>query len=488
LAWMASLAYALLCHRASPYATFGVFMTQLPTRLLSLGLFASAALTTVSAMSFEPYQVTSPKPDLRKIKANGIEKPVLKFGIIKLTDCVPLVAARELGYFAEEGLSVSIEVQGNWKLILEGTVNGTLDGCHMLCGQPIGASIGYMGQADLVVPVSLDLNGNGITVSNALWAEMQEKEPRLKEPGHAHPISAAPLKAIAQEHAAAGKPLKMGMVFPVSCHNYELRYWLAAGGVSPGFYAGFDDPVGTADADIQLSVTPPPQMPQTMAQGTIDGYCVGEPWNQQAVKQKIGVPVAVDHYIWKYNPEKVLGVTRQFAETNPKTLIAITKAIIRAGIWLDESQVNRKKAVEMLANKAYIGAEPEVLAASMMGTFEFEQGDVREVPEYNVFYKHNATYPFYSHCVWYLTQMRRWGQIPDAKPDSWYKEQAERIYRPDIYRAAFEALAVEGKLPKDAKLPESDYPVVPAEDFIDGIAFDPTKPNEYLTKFAIGKK
>jgi len=459
----------------------------LPALAVTLGLLAGS-VTNLQAMTFEPYTVTSPKPDFRKIRANGIEKPVLKMGIIKLTDCVPIVAARELGYFAEEGLSVSIEVQGNWRLISEGLVSGTLDACHMLAGQPIGTSVGYLGQADIIVPVSLDLNGNAITVSNAVWASMQAIEPRLKEANHAHPISAAPLKAIAAERAAAGKSLKFGMVFPVSCHNYELRYWLAAGGVHPGFYKGLDDPTGTADAEILLSVTPPPQMPQTMAQGTIDGYCVGEPWNQQAVKLGIGVPVAIDHDIWKYNPEKVLGVTRAFADKNPNTVIAMTKAIIRAGMWLDASKENRKKAVEMLANPAYIGAEPGVMAASMLGTFEFQKGDVREVPDYNVFFKHDATYPFPSHAVWYLTQMRRWGQLPEAKPDSWYLEQAERIYQPKIYRAAFAALQAEGKLPADAALPSSDYPLVPGADFIDGIPFDPSKPNAYLAQFSIGLK
>ncbi len=457
----------------------------LPSCALIAGLLVSTASPAI-AQTFEPYTVVTPRPDIRKIRANGIEKPALKIGIIKLTDCVPIVVARELGYFADEGLSATIEVQGNWRLITEGLVGGTLDACHMLAGQPIGASIGYLGQADVIVPVSLDLNGNAITVSNAVWAAMQEHEPRLKEPGHAHPISAASLKPVAAARAASGNPLKFGMVFPVSCHNYELRYWLAAGGVHPGFYAGFDDPVGIAQADIQLSVTPPPQMPQTMAQGTIDGYCVGEPWNQQAVKLGIGVPVAIDHHIWKYNPEKVLGVTRSFAEKHPNTVIAMTKAIIRAGIWLDASLENRKKAVEMLANSAYIGAEPDVMAASMLGTFEFQKGDVREVPDFNVFFNHHATYPFRSHAVWYLTQMRRWGQIPDAKSDAWYVEQAERIYRPDIYRAAFAALAAEGHLPEGAALPESDYPVVPGNDFIDGIPFDPKQPNAYLAQFPIG--
>ncbi len=469
-------------------------MSFKPRISLLVTALCTASLSTAPTQSvnaeeitFTPYKTASPRPNLGKIKANKIEKPVLKFGIIKLTDCVPIVAARELGYFADEGLSVSIEVQANWKVLLENTISGTLDGAHMLCGQPIGATIGYLGQADMITPLSMDLNGNAATVSNALWAQMQERDPRLKEPGHAHPISAESLLPIAKERAGAGNPLRFAMVFPVSCHNYELRYWLAAGGVTPGFYNGFNDPVGTTDADVLLSVTPPPQMVQTLTQNTIDGYCVGEPWNQQAVKEKVGVPVFTDAYIWKNNPEKVFGMTKAFAEKNPNTVIGITKALIRAGYWLDESRANRIKAVEMLANKDYIGANPEVLGASMLGTFEFQQGDKRELPDFNVFYRYNATYPLKAHCVWYLTQMRRWGQIPENKPDEWYHKTADSIYRPDIYRIAFKKLIEENLLP-DSELPTDDLPSYSASDFIDKIPFDSKKPNAYIASFPIGRK
>jgi nitrate/nitrite transport system substrate-binding protein len=453
-------------------------------RTLAISLALAA---TVSAVEFTPYTPQSKLPNLKRAIDNKLEKKALKFGFIKLTDCVPLVVAKENGYFADEGLNVTLEVQSNWKLILERTMTGDLDGAHMLCGQPIAASIGYGAKGDFIVAHSLDLNGNGITVSPAVWAAMQETEPRLKEPGHAHPISAASMKPLSAERRAAGKPLTFGMVFPVSCHNYELRYWLAAGGLNPGFYAGYDDPVGNREGDMNLSVTPPPQMPQTLAQGTIDGYCVGEPWNQQAVASGIGIPVAVDSYIWKDNPEKVLGVTRAWADANPNTLVAVVKALIRAGHWLDASMDNRKKAVEMLAHQSYIGANPQVLAASMLGTFEFEKGDIRPLPDYNIFYAKHATYPLRSHCVWYLTQMRRWGQIPENKPDSWYAEQSARIYRPDIYRTAFAALVAEKAIPAD-DLPGDDYPAVPGSDFIDGIAFDPKQPNAYLASFPIGRK
>ena len=228
-----------------------------------------------------------------------------------------------------------------------------------------------------------------------------------------HPIKADYLKPVVDEIIAEGKPFNMGMVFPVSTHNYELRYWLAAGDIHPGFYSP-SDISGQIQAEALLSVTPPPQMPATLEAGTIYGYCVGEPWNQQAVFKGIGVPVITDYEIWKNNPEKVFGITAEFAEENPNTTLALTKALIRAAMWLDENDnANRMEAVEMLALPEYVGADAEVIANSMTGTFEYEKGDVREVPDFNVFFRYFATYPYYSDAVWYLSQMRRWGQIAE---------------------------------------------------------------------------
>ena len=221
--------------------------------------------------------------------AADLEKDELKFGFIKLTDCASLVIAKELGFFEDEDLFVTLEAQANWKILLDRVISGELDGAHMLAGQPIGATVGIGTRADVITPFSMDLNGNGITVSNAIWEQMQSVDPALAQPKPAHPITADALKPIVEEEKELGTPLRMGMVFPVSTHNYELRYWLAAAGISPGFYTPTDT-TGTTDADVLLSVTPPPQMPATLDQGTIQGYCVGEPWNQQAVFKKIGVP------------------------------------------------------------------------------------------------------------------------------------------------------------------------------------------------------
>ena len=419
-----------------------------------------------------------------------LEKDELTFGFIKLTDMAPLAVAYEQGYFLEEGLFVTLEAQANWKVLLDGVIDGQLDGAHMLAGQPLAATIGYGTEAHIITPFSMDLNGNGITVSNEVWDMMRPHIPSMDDGRPQHPISAEALVPVVEEFQVKGEPFNMGMVFPVSTHNYELRYWLAAGGLNPGFY-GADSVTGLIGADVFLSVTPPPQMPATLEAGTIHGYCVGEPWNQQAVFKGIGVPVITDYQIWKINPEKVFGITAEFAEEFPNTTLAVTKALIRAAIWLDENDnANRMEAVEILSRPEYVGADQEVIAASMTGTFEFEKGDVRDIPDFNVFFRYNATYPFYSDAIWYLTQMRRWGQIEEAQSDEWYFEMAEKVYRPDIYLEAARML-VDADMANEADFPwDSDgyKAATPAEDIIDGIGYDGRTPNAYLESLPIGLK
>lgn len=416
-----------------------------------------------------------------------LEKEELKFGFIKLTDMVPLAIAAEQGYFEDEGLYVTLEPQANWKVLLDRVIDGELDGAHMLAGQPLGATIGFGTKADIVTAFSMDLNGNGITVSNEVWQAMKKHVP-MKDGKPVHPIKADYLKPVIADYKANGKPFNLGMVFPVSTHNYELRYWLAAGGIHPGYYSK-SDITGQIDADALLSVTPPPQMPATLEAGTIHGYCVGEPWNQQAVFKGIGVPVITDYEIWKNNPEKVFGVSKAWAEANPNTHKAVLKALIRAAKWLDtNNDANRPKAAEIISRAEYVGADYDVIANSMTGTFEYEKGDKRSLPDFNVFYRYFATYPYYSDAIWYLTQMRRWGQITEEKSDEWYAETAKKVYRPDLYLEAAKELLAEGKIAKEEVPWESDGYRPVQNEFIDNISFDGHKPNEYLGKFPIGLK
>ena len=421
-----------------------------------------------------------------------VEKPDLKFGFIKLTDMVPLAVAYEKGYFEDEGLFVTLEAQANWKVLLDRVISGELDGAHMLAGQPIGATIGYGTKADVITAFSMDLNGNAITVSNAVMAKLKAKLAKQPDGKPVHPVKAEALKAVVDDYRKEGKSFKMGMVFPVSTHNYELRYWLASGGMNPGYYAPLKgDTSGNVGADVLISVTPPPQMPATMEAGTIDGYCVGEPWNQQAVFKGIGAPVITDYEIQKNNPEKVFGVTQGWNDKYPNTHKAVVKAMIRAAYWLDaENNKNRKEASKLISKSNYVGADVNVIDNSMTGTFEYEKGDVRPVPDFNVFFRYHATYPYYSDAIWYLTQMRRWGQIAEFKPDAWYKDMAKKVYRPDIYAAAAKELIAEGKMKA------SDFPDFAKEtgfkpvqkDFIDGVAYDGSKPNAYIDSLKIGLK
>ena len=420
-----------------------------------------------------------------------LEKDSLKFGFIKLTDCAPIVIAKEKGFFDEEGLQVEVIAQPNWKQLLDNVITGELDGAHMLSGQPIGATIGFGTQAHIITAFTMDLNGNGITVSNAIWEEMQEYDESLTSEKPPHPISAKALKPIVEEWNSEGKKMPMGMVFPVSTHNYEIRYWLAASDIHPGMYTS-QDIKGFTDAQVELSVTPPPQMPATLESGNIVGYCVGEPWNQQAVAKGIGVPVTTNYDVWKNNPEKVFGVTKEWADENPNTMLAVTKALIRAGKWLDATEdgklVNREEACRILSQKNYVGADYDVIRNSMTGYFYFQKTDKREMPDFNVFFKYHCTYPWYSDGVWFLTQMRRWGQIPEPKPASWYKETAEKIYRPDIYLKAAEMLIEEGHLTKEEVPFGTDGYKPVTSDFIDKIAYDGKKPIEYINSHKIGNK
>ena len=422
--------------------------------------------------------------------ANGfaaqLEKDELTIGFIKLTDCAPVIIAKEKGFFEDEGLYVTLQAQANWKVLLDRVIDGQLDGAHMLPGQAIGATVGFGTKSDIVAPFAMGLNTLAVTVSNEVWAEMKKNIPQ-EDGKPVHPIKADALKIVVDQYKAAGKKFPMGMVFPTSTHNYELRYWLAAGGLHPGYYTPTDI-TGTTDADVLISVTPPPQMPATLEAGTIYGYSVGEPWNQQAVFKGIGVPVVTAYHIWTRTPEKIFGMRKDFTEKYPNTTLAVTKALLRAAMWLDEDNgKNRQEAAKIFSKPEYIGADYDVIVGPITGVYQYEKGDTRPLPSFNIYFKDDASYPYYGDAVWYLTQMRRWGQITEAKPDTWYEETAKKVYLPDVWLKAAKELVAEGKMSETA-IPQTDGYRTSAGDFIDGIVYDGRKPNEYLAKFPIGNK
>jgi nitrate/nitrite transport system substrate-binding protein len=414
---------------------------------------------------------------------DDLERQELKFGFIKLTDCAPLIVAYEKGFFEDEGLYVTLEAQANWKVVLDRVIDGSLDGSHMLPGQPLGAAVGFGTQAPLAAPFAMGLNTLAVTVSNDVWSAMA---PNVATDSK-QPIKADALKPVVDSFKAEGKKFNLAMVFPTSTHNYMLRYWLAAGGIAPGFYSASDS-TGQTDGDVLLSVTPPPQMPATLESGTIHGYSVGEPWNQQALKKGIGRPVITADEIWRQTPEKVFGLRADFVAENPNTTKAVVKALIRAALWLDaEGGKNRPELAKMLSRPDYVGADVGVIEGPITGHYQYGPDDTRDKPAFNMYFAEHASYPFYSDAVWFLTQMRRWGQIGEAKPDSWYDETARKIYRPDIYRAAAEELIADGVL-KAEDVPTTDGYKAPTTAFIDAIEYDGKQPNAYLAKLTIGMK
>ena len=346
------------------------------------------------------------------------EKTKLKIGFIALTDCAPLVIAKEKGFFAAEGLDVDVEKEGGgWPGIQQKTISGEYDYAHALAGLPIAATLGINGDANLQALMSLDLNGNAITLSNKL-IEGMEKYGLNKD---VRPVSADTIKKyIFEKHKAEGsnyQPLNFGMTHPNSTHNYELRYWMSASGIKP-------------DEDTTIKPFPPPTMPQNLIAGNIDGYCVGEPWNTRVVSGGQGGALVTKYDIWNNGPEKVLQSRADFVNKNPETTKAVMKAVLKAQMWLDESWENREEAIKILAKDAYVKAPVDVLRKSMSGTFLYTKGVDSKNPMFNVFANDYAAYPYYSHGMWFITQMYRWGQLDKAVD---MKATIEKVYRPDLF-------------------------------------------------------
>ena len=391
------------------------------------------------------------------------EKEELKFGFIKLTDMAPIAIAYENGYFEDEGLYVTLEAQANWKVLLDRVIDGQLDGAHMLAGQPLGATIGFGTQAHIITAFSMHLNGNGITVSNDIWKQMKKNIPH--ENGKpVHPIKADALKPVITEYKNSGKAFKMGMVFPVSTHNYELRYWMASSGIKP-------------DQDCTIKPFPPPTMPSNLIAGNIEGYCVGEPWNSRIVLKGKGSALVTNYDIWNNNPEKVLQARADFVEKYPETTKAVMKAVIEAQMWLDASWENREEAIGYLAKNNYVKAPKNVLRKSMSGTFLYNKGVDSSNPMFNVFANYYASYPYYSHGMWFITQMYRWGQLD--KPVN-MKETIEKVYRPDLFAEV--AKEVGYTLPPSAWKKDG---VDEYNKFIDGRVWDPNKAVDYIYDFDV---
>ncbi|MBA1148791.1 ABC transporter substrate-binding protein [Ectothiorhodospiraceae bacterium WFHF3C12] len=414
--------------------------------------------------------------------ANGpLETRELRLGIIPLTDCAPLVVARELGFFAEQGLDVTLSREASWANIRDKVQLGALDGAQMLGPMPLAGSLGVAGpRKPMVTAFNLSLNGNAITVSRRLHERMCRRDPRAMAQ---RPVTAEALRQIIETDRLAGAPpLTFAMVFPVSNHNYQLRYWLASAGIDP-------------DRDVRIIVIPPQFVASNLECGRIDGFCVGEPWNSYAVSRGIGCSLITSYEIWNNGPEKVFAVTEEWAARHPATHRAVLLALLRACRWLDEPD-NRRTAARLLARPEYVGVPESVLTPTLVGRFrDGLDNTVRYLPDFMVFSRYGANFPWRSHGLWFGLQMMRWGQIGDY---SELEGAVQRTYRPDIYRDAAEAAGLsvpekdwktEGLHAQEWLLKAARYPIRMATDrFFDGRAYDPADPHRYLGGFRIGRR
>jgi len=414
----------------------------------------------------------------KSFDTNSLEKTDLSLGFIPLTDCAPLVIAHEQGYFKKYGLNVQLSKETSWANIRDKVSLGILDGAQMLADMPLAMSLGIGPMCKpMITAFSMDLNGNAITVSNSLYIRMQELAPEAMEQ---NPLSAAALKAVIDANRkSGGDPLTFAMVFPYSTHNYELRYWMAAAGIDP-------------DRDVRLIVTPPPQMVDQLESGTIDGYCVGEPCNAQAVQAGLGRILITKYEIWNNSPEKVLGVTRDWAIQHPRTHRALIMALLEASAWLDEPE-HRIEAASLIARPVYVNAPEHVVRMSMIGTFQYSSNEMpRALPDFNVFHRYAANFPWRSHAIWHLSQMIRWGHVSDVFD---LRTVAGEVYRPDIYREAAGELGLsspatdyksEGQhtCPWNLKSENGEIRMGP-DRFLDDGVFEPEQVVRYIRNFDI---
>lgn len=402
----------------------------------------------------------------------------LSIGFARLSDCAPIVVAKERGSFAEVGLNVSLKRFGSWAAMRDALATGVIDAAHMLSPMVVASSAGLEPFADtFTTSLVLNLNGNAITVSKAVFEEIQMRSPdRL----NVRPLSADVLKPlIAARKARNEPPLTFAHVYVHSMHAYELRYWLAAGGVNP-------------DTDVRLVVVPPEHMANAIAVGEIDGCCVGEPWNNAAVIGGVGHTLINSVDIWPNSPEKVLAVRTKWAASNSGEHEALIEAILKSAVWLDQAD-NRITAAQMISQHDYVDLPLDIILSSLTGHYRQTAGKLREnCADFNVFHRYAANFPWLSHAKWILAQMIRWG---DAPKHINIDAVASRSFQPEIYRNVASKLGIacptidekiEGANIAPWVLKHANEPIAfRADSFIDGRIFDPSNVESYLRGFTM---
>ncbi len=342
-----------------------------------------------------------------------LEKTHLHIGFVALSDCAPLVVALEKHFFAAQGLTVTLSREPSWANIRDKVILGVLDAAQMLSSMPLAITLGLGGvQTPMLTAWVLSLNGNAITLSRALYERLQTSNAGTQTKPLVSAQSLQPL--LAQQD----RLLTFASVFPFSLHNYQLRAWLAAGGIDP-------------DRDVQLMTVPPPQMVAHLEAGLLDGFCVGAPWNNVAVAQGLGHTLITSKDITPNSPEKVLGVTQAWAQQHPHTHLALLRALRAAAQWLDS---HRAEAVELIARPDYLDLSPEIVRLSLQDQILYAPGKpAQHLPDFHLFYGDQTNRPTSTQAETLLRHMQRWKQLEDSLES---QAIAARVYREDIYLAS----------------------------------------------------
>ena len=417
--------------------------------LLKAGV-GSAALLTALKTSF-PYGVNI-------AEAAGPETTKANLGFIALTDAGPLFVAKEKGIFAKYGMpAVEVQKQASWgatrdNLVLGSEGNG-IDGAHILTPMPYLISAGKVTQNNVPVPMyilgRLNLNGQCISVG---------KEYSDLKIG----VDTKPFKAALEKKKADGKAVKAAMTFPGGTHDLWIRYWLSAGGIDP-------------DKDIETIVVPPAQMVANMKVGTMDCFCVCEPWNAQLIHQDIGYTAITTGELWSKHPEKSFGMRAAYVDQYPAAAKALLMAVMEAQQWCEKME-NKEELSAIVAKKQWINVPYEDVVERMKDKFDYGTGRVVEKhPEMMRYWNDQASYPFQSHDLWFLTEDIRWGKY---QPGFDTKSLIAKVNREDLWREAAKELGVSA-----ADIPTSKSRG--KETFFDGKVFDPENPGAYLKSLSI---
>ena len=368
----------------------------------------------------------------------------VRLGFIPLTDCSPIVMAKELGLFKKYGVEVVVTKESSWANVRDKILTGELDGAHCLYSMPFSVYTGVGGKAgsEMMIAMMLNVNGQAVTLSNDFCGKVG-----FKQMNKVTPVVAAKLKA--------EKEVTFAMTFPGGTHDLWLRNWMSVAGLN--------------QKAVKIITIPPPQMVANMKVGNMDGYCVGEPWGGVAVKQGIGFTQVASQDIWKDHPEKALVVNKEFSAKRRTYLVKVMKAVMEACKWLDVPS-NRKKAAAIIGKAPYVNAPADVIEARLMGDYNLgcNQGVEIYDNDYMLFHKGGmVNYPRKSHAIWAMAQYVRFGYLKEA-PN--YTAIADKLILDDLYKEVAKSMNV--------KVPNDD--MKPFTLTMDKTVFDPSNPAAYL--------